>query len=550
MQSSPWTDHGTDALVANDREYERLLDWMTECQRLDAQTVLHCTESAAAYAATWHTGRFSDGAIENVVMKVGTELVPGAAPSQETVGKGTGPGRRVLHLATAVGDVGGHTRTILNWIRADSSSRHSLLVTRQTAAAVPRWLVAAVLTSGGAVHSLAGRASLAAARELRALARSVADAVVLHHSCYDVIPVAAFAQPGGPPVAVLNHADHVFWLGCGIADLVINQREAGRQLGEERRLAQRHTVLPIPLGPPAPPVPGGAARRELGIPDDALVLLSVGRGEKYRPAGPHDFFRTAGTILAALPRAHLFIVGLTEGDYARICGGPRNPRIHCVGALSDPSRYRAAADLYLEGFPFGSPTALLEAAVTGLPPVLPYQPLDDILTTNHGLELLITRPADEDEYVAAVVEAAGDRCGRLALGRRLQEHVRMCHTGDGWLALLARVYAVLDGLTHAPRPLPTATSMRAPVDIALGTWHAGLNRSPAAHIPPTPEGLIRQMVLGGVYGARRDTRFRAAVTLLRSGTRRWSWDRRLVLEAAKLAIDWASRGARLGRTGS
>ena len=60
-------------------------------------------------------------------------------------------------------------------------------------------------------------------------------------------PVLAFADKRCPPVALLNHADHIFWLGSTISDLIINQRDIGKVLSEERRFARHNTVLPIPL---------------------------------------------------------------------------------------------------------------------------------------------------------------------------------------------------------------------------------------------------------------------------------------------------------------
>ena len=75
-----------------------------------------------------------------------------------------------------------------------------------------------------------GMGFLQKARNLRAIARFNADMVILHHGGHDLVPLLAFATTNLPPVAVLNHADHVFWLGSSITDMVVNQPRAGARL--------------------------------------------------------------------------------------------------------------------------------------------------------------------------------------------------------------------------------------------------------------------------------------------------------------------------------
>ena len=71
--------------------------------------------------------------------------------------------------------------------------------------------------------------------------------IILHIHCEDVIPVLAFADESGlPPVLFLNHADHLFWLGTSVADLVLNLRDAATDITISRRgvEADRNFLLP------------------------------------------------------------------------------------------------------------------------------------------------------------------------------------------------------------------------------------------------------------------------------------------------------------------
>ena len=342
---------------------------------------LICIRQAALFAARCHTGRFADGGIENIALGLGVDLdaqwpAAGDGPPYRPSRAEPASGRRILHVATMVDGVGGLTRTIKNWIRHDPVSCHSLLIVRQGGAKVPSWLLETVQRSGGNLVVLPMGVPLSAkARWLQEIARSSADLVVLHHYSHDVVPILAFAVGGGPPVAVLNHADHLFWLGSTVADSVINQREIGRDLSEQRRFTRRNVVLPIPLEEPPGRLPRTEAKRLLGIPDDQVVLLSVGRSPKYIPSNGRNFFETASKILDRNTTAHIYLLGVARGDVARYLRAEPHERLHFLGRIEDPSVYQMAADVYMEGFPTGSQTALLEACLAGVPPS-PRSPRD------------------------------------------------------------------------------------------------------------------------------------------------------------------------------
>src|SRR5262249_26815759 len=141
------------------------------------------------------------------------------------------------------------------------------------------------------------------------------DMVILHHHPDDVVPVVAFATDRCPPVAILNQAHHVFWLGSSIADAVIEIWPAGRPVSQTRRFVKRCLFLPIPLSAP-PQVSRNRARRALQIPDDTVVMLSIGSAFKYTPTDTHNFYKVASRLLAQHPKTHLYLVGVTWDDCA------------------------------------------------------------------------------------------------------------------------------------------------------------------------------------------------------------------------------------------
>jgi hypothetical protein len=138
------------------------------------------------------------------------------------------------------------------------------------------------------------------------------------------------------------------------------------------------------------------------------------------------------------------------------------------------SVYRAAADVYLESFPYGSQTALLEAALSGLAVVPAYEPLAPMLVaSDEALRDILVNPQTEQEYLERVDLFIRERGLRAELGETLRNRVLSDHVGEGWLRRLASVYSKTDGLAHRPSPIPAAPCSTTDADTGLSLWCAG-----------------------------------------------------------------------------
>lgn len=477
IQSGPGSSLPTqDAFLrANSGAYEWIIEKIQSMDwRNEAEAVLRRIEEGARFAARFHPGRFADGAIENVAFQIGVDLRDPVADGERftipLVSKDSR--RRLLHVAYDVLGVGGLTRMLHHWVQHDPTSHHSILLINQSNMPVPQWLSEAVRRSGGDLFVFPSEWShYQKAQWLRHIAMRETDLVVLHHCAFDMVPTVAFATAQCPPVAILNHADHHFWLGSSVSDLVINLRTAGSKHTMERRFISSNTVLPVPLADPKSRVSRLDARHALGIPTNQVVLLSVGRAEKYRPCGPYDFVATAGKILDRQPCAHLYVVGESPQGIAPYLRCGLHERLHLIGEMEDSSLYRAAADVYLESFPFGSQTALLEAALGGIPAVPAYAPLFPLLVTNDdAIQDLIPNPKDENEYVERVELLIQQTEWRAEFGQVLRKRLLVDHVGEGWLTRLAAIYQETDRLTHGPGPIPISPCSIEGADIGLSLW--------------------------------------------------------------------------------
>ncbi len=416
---------------------------------------------AASYAWHRHTGFYSSPALEEILAAVATARIGGNCGTRSAP---AGNVNRVLHVLTAAYGVGGHTRFAARWMELDSTRSHSVALTRQTTSPVPNDLKAAVASRHGEIHRLdATTATLIdRADALRALAPQF-DVVVLHIHPDDAAPVLAFDhRDGSPLVLFINHADHVFWLGVNSADVYINFRETGQSLARRRRglSDSQMTILPIPIASPEPEMTREEARRALGLGDHVLIL-TIGASYKYQPLAGKGFLDYVAPILATHPEAVLLAIGPDPvgrwREEERRSGG----QIRALGTRSDLPNLFAAADVYIDSFPFGSVTATLEAGAHGLP-VLEFRSLpagSEILGSDSpGLApMIVTRR--ESDLAAELTRLIGDQGLRNRIGQELKAAIHGAHSDGGWKATLEEIYGRAPWRSPAQRPVVTVEEL-------------------------------------------------------------------------------------------
>ena len=108
-------------------------------------------------------------------------------------------------------------------------------------------------------------------------------------------------------------------------------------------------------------------------------------------------------------------------------------RALAVGEDAALEHWHAAADVYLEGFPIGSYTALLEAALAGRPVVRkPLLVPPDVLPVDQGALASITVPVDPADYVRAAVDLASDVDRRQRQAAQNRDSMLRHHCGAAW----------------------------------------------------------------------------------------------------------------------
>ena len=203
------------------------------------------------------------------------------------------------------------------------------------------------------------------------------------------------------------------------------------------------------------PVPRLEARRQIGLPDDAEVLVSAGTLVERK--GFHRVIECLPELLASHPMLHFVIIGGAgpEGDMAaklktlvRTLG--LDDRVHFLGPLSN-ERLKvplSAGDIFVLATSYeGWANVFLEAMACGLP----------VVTTDVGGNAQVVNDASLGSIVPF-----GDK-------QRLQEaiHEALC---TPWDRQLIRSYAESNSWDRRMQPL-------------IDTYHQLLSRGRGEHVP-------------------------------------------------------------------
>jgi hypothetical protein len=268
----------------------------------------------------------------------------------------------------------------------------------------------------------------------------------LHLHPYDVVSILALGWPGRPPTILFNQAGHLAWIGRRIADVVACGRRVAIELCRDRRgiPAGACHLLPVPAAAPAWPDEATRsaarlrARAELGVRAGDLVLLTIASEYKLQAIDTWDHAERIDAALRRLPGARWLLVGPRPGG--RWAALESAGAMRCLGLRHEPAELYAAADIYMDSYPFTSQLALFDAAASGLPVFAAqrHSPSAAILGAwGGGLDEILFGFDDEASLPCQLdsLMAAGDRA---RAGRKVQRRDQMA--GPRWAARLPAVY--------------------------------------------------------------------------------------------------------------
>jgi glycosyltransferase involved in cell wall biosynthesis len=179
----------------------------------------------------------------------------------------------------------------------------------------------------------------------------------------------------------------------------------------------------VSLPPPPTPEQRAEARRQLGLPSDAVVIGYVGRMQPVK--GPEILLEAFLQRFRDRPEVHLVLVGggPMEDELRTRASGHSN--VHLTGQVLDAARLLSAFDIYAQtSRSEGRSISLLEAMAAGLPTVAHSLPA---ISEMHqvGETALLAPLGDQKALCDALDTLVRDRARRERMGKAAREHSRL-----------------------------------------------------------------------------------------------------------------------------
>lgn len=407
---------------------------------------------AATLAWRTHPGFFHSNEFENILTNIGLKI------SNQNMLRENLPHfsnnypekKKICHILSTAYLTGGHTRLVAHLIdncRIHCQNQvHSIVITNQCKNKVPEWLINSAKNNSGECIVIPNNTTwLQKAYLLKSLTKEWANIVVLHMHPNDPLPNLAFSSLDWQiPVLFCNHADHVFSLGMSISK-VLDIRESGQKItNQERKPGSKSQLLPIPIMDKMIDTNQNRetlrleARKRLNLPLYDKIVLTIGSEYKYKPALGYNFNKCINKILFKDNTMHIYAIGLPNSGLWKALSKETKGRFHPIGIINNPTilqDYYLAADIYIEGFPMGSLTAMLDAGLYMLPMQRINNPFAPILSGDDiALDQFMSIANNEDEYISGTIKLMQTSTAiRNNLGKKIRDSIIINHCGKAWV---------------------------------------------------------------------------------------------------------------------
>ena len=272
----------------------------------------------------------------------------------------------ILHVMTEAYDTGGHSRVVENWIKA-APQKHSIVV-NNSFSQLPNFLIDAVELKDGKII-LNTATGLVEKAKFLATTASQYKYIVLHHHPHDILPLLAFGtHKFSRPIFFYNHADHVWGCGYSVSDRIIELSQQGIQHSIKYRGIpnERSFLGSIPIALPD--------KSSWKFNKTKKSIITMASSYKFKPIDNLSFQNFIDKILSEEADTHYCVIGVSSSDNTWTELLVKYPqRIHLMGVLLKEEAHALIQEcsLYLDSFPLGSGTSLIEALSLGIP-VLSY----------------------------------------------------------------------------------------------------------------------------------------------------------------------------------
>ena len=392
----------------------------------------------------WHnfSGIYKSEILEGLLCKIQEKLL---VPFERQNKTEDNPNGKILHICSEIHTAGGHSKLLYNWIKLDKNREHTILCTRFSTERIIAISKNYTTDFSNLKHqSVIADTKINSVRLLNELITDDYDLIVLHIHPDEVITNIVLSQASITiPVCFVNHADHTFWLGTYISDLILQIRKNNILLDVERRgiPVERQVFLPIPIDI--------KLREKEKYETKILYLLSTGTAFKYQPKEGYNFLEEAYRIVEENHQVIFNIVGIDgDSEYAK---KHQHDRINFHGQITSTKlkEIEEITDIYVEGFPTPSFTALLQVAMMKIPFILHYKPLPVFRLFDDCEAEAIIYPENIQDWRGMIQKLISDEKYRLEVTEKQHSNILYSYSKENWMHRLENIYNKTDKLTHS-----------------------------------------------------------------------------------------------------
>ena len=327
--------------------------------------------------------------------------------------------------------VGGHTRVVERWVEtAPNDEKHSIVLLNQRNEAYPSKLEEITCLHKGNLYLYNEIDLLSRAKKLRDIAASY-EYIILHIHMDDPTALVAFGtEEFTRPVILFNHADHSYWCGASIVDMLADLRV--NNFAQKYRGINNVHPIRIPFDANKSIQDFSTSKEEsrkiLGIPLDKKIVLTVGGAHKFSPFAGCEFCELVSRTIKSMDNVVCYGVGPTTETGNWGTSGDKFVAIGEINYSEEYFHYLNACDVYINSMPIGGGTAMLDA-VQFHKPVVSYSLFDTKLgNILNGIETTQDLKVF-DNTLKSILQSEETA---KSLATRQYEGVLECHGIDNW----------------------------------------------------------------------------------------------------------------------
>jgi hypothetical protein len=338
---------------------EILLEQNAEKQLLKIQELIH-------FCWMNYPLRFSDADLENCIQKniISWDNIK-LYPNQNTI----------VHVASTLFEVGGHTRWLMNCIDHLSEYKHTIVLTRQSKN-IPQNVLDFVNEKKINIVRIPSEFSLMQkVNSLKEILMELQPFKVFsfHHSD-DLISVLATTGSAHFQSILFNHSDHIYSLGARFFDLQIDFRRTGSMISKLGKSVSQFSIQVLPLSKENRELENNTFKEQFQSYDFVVgTLTNVSKVQSFLKS------ETILDVIFKLANEHknslFLIIGLEAKQAEKLSEKKMPENVHCLGIISDPNQYYGVMDFFLEPFPIGSGLGIIEACQYGAIPIFGKHPV-------------------------------------------------------------------------------------------------------------------------------------------------------------------------------